>query len=47
MGNANNVNNMGKEAAFVLGVFTSLRNKNNPRIKKVRVFSTIEYYLSD
>ncbi len=39
---------LGKIKRASQGQFTiSPRDKNNPHIKKIRVVSTVEYYLSD
>jgi hypothetical protein len=39
---------LGKIKSASQGQFTiSQRDKNNPQIKKIRVVSTVEYYLTD
>lgn len=45
---ADSQSTLGKIRKASQGQFSiSARDKNNPHIKKVRVVSTVEYYLSD
>jgi hypothetical protein len=45
---SDSASSLGKIRSASQGQFTiEPRDKNNPHIKKVRVVSTVEYYLSD